>query len=209
MLACAAYQEQVRSDIRTEAGGAVRIEHAERAGTLVLRAAQGKGGLLIEAWYDSLSIWREGPEGRITPDAEGLLGGRWRGTLTPDGGYSRGAVPFIPDGVAEIADLSGVIDDFLPRLPASALADGARHTWSRRSVSDSTAVIQDSVEAPLHREIEEKGSLVWDGRLGPTGWERTLTLRARLEPKGARRPGIRSVVTQKIEVKRLPCLPAR
>ncbi|HEX7024045.1 MAG TPA: hypothetical protein VF187_04420, partial [Gemmatimonadales bacterium] len=136
---------------------------------------------------------------------EGLLGGRWRGLLAPTGRYARSAVPFIPDEVAEIADLRGLLDDFLPVLPDSALPDGSEYHWSRRSAGDSTATLQDTLAVPVHRESEETGSLSWDALRGPVGWERTIRLTARIPPGGAFRRGMVTVVTQRVRVERLEC----
>ncbi len=201
-LACATFLEEVRTEIRSTIGTVVREERAGRDGVLVLRAAGTDSLLDLTAWYDSLTVWREGPEGRITPDAEGLLGGRWRGTLDPTGRYASRMVPFIPDEVAEIADLRTVLDDFLPLLPGGALADDARYRWRRNSVADSTTVVQDTIAVPVRRESEEEGSLVWDQRQGPVRWERTLRLTARIAPGGPFRRGVLTVVTQRVRVER-------
>jgi hypothetical protein len=202
-LACATFLEEVRTEIRSTIGTVVREERAGRDGVLVLRASGTDSLLDLTAWYDSLTVWREGPEGRITPDAEGLLGGRWRGTLDPTGRYASRMVPFIPDEVAEIAELRTVLDDFLPLLPGGALADGARHRWTRTSAADSTTVVQDTIAVPVRRESEEEGSLVWDQRQGPVRWERTLRLRGRIAPGGPFRRGVLTVVTQRVRVTRV------
>lgn len=201
-FACATFLEEVRTEIRSTIGTVVREERAGRDGVLVLRAAGTDSLLDLTAWYDSLTVWREGPEGRVTPDAEGLLGGRWRGTLDPTGRYASRVVPFIPDEVAEIVELRTVLDDFLPLLPDGALADGARYRWTRNSAADSTTVVQDTIAVPVRRESEEEGSLVWDQRQGPVRWERTLRLTARIPPGGPFRRGVVTVVTQRVRVVR-------
>ena len=201
-LACATYREEVRTEIRSTVGRVVREERAGRDGVLLLRAAATDSQLELTAWYDSLAVWREGPEGRITPDAEGLLGGRWRGTLDRTGRYSSRAVPFIPDEVSEIAELRGVLDDFLPLLPDSALTPETRYRWSRSSTTDSTMVVQDSIAAPVRRETEEVGSLEWNPEKGPVRWERTLTVTARIPPGKLFSRGVVTVVTQRVRVMR-------
>lgn len=201
-LDCATYLERVRTEIQSRIGAVVREERAGRDGVLILRAEGADSLLEIVAWYDSLALWREGPEGRITPDAEGLLGGRWRGTLDRAGRYSSRATPFIPDEVAEIAELRGVLQDFLPLLPDSALAPGAKYRWTRSVAADSTTSVQDSLAVPVRTETEETGSFDWDPRLGPVGWERTVTVTARIPPGRPFPRGVVTVVRQRVRVMR-------
>jgi hypothetical protein len=201
-LHCATYREEIRTEIRNKVGTVVREERAGRDGVLMLRAVGTDSLIELTAWYDSLAVWREGPEGRITPDAEGLLGGRWRGTLDQAGHYASRAVPFIPDEVAEIAELRGVLADFLPLLPDSALAPGTQYRWTRSSAADSTTLVQDSVAVPVRRETEETGSLEWDPHLGPVRWERTLKVTARIPPGPPFGRGVMTVVTQRVVVTR-------
>ena len=207
-LGCAAFLEQVRIRIRSQTGSVVREETAGRDGVLVIRAVQADSGLSIEAWYDSLYVWREGPEGRVAPETDGLVGGRWRGRLTDDGRYRGGETPFIPDAIAEIVDLNGLLDDFLPRLPARPLGQGERYSWTRRTASDTTALPRDTIAVPVRREIEEKGVLTWDRVRGPTRWERTLVLTVNVKPGGAIRRGMQSAIVEEIEVARLGRAPA-
>ncbi len=208
MLECAAFREEVRTDIRSESGSVLRLETAGRDGRFLVRAVPSDSGLLLTAWYDSLTVWRQGPEGRTTPDAEGLLGGRWRGTLSPQGVYAGRQVPFIPDEVAEIADLRGILADFFPSLAPgvlTAVASGeGRYGWSVKARSDTTGALNDTLDVPMRRDSEEAGTLTWDRRLGPVRWERTITVTGGIEARGPIRRGIRSVVTQRIRVSRLP-----
>ena len=204
-LRCAAFREEVRTDIRSESGTVLRQETAGRDGILRVRAEPTDSGLALTAWYDSLAVWRHGPEGRISPDTDGLLGGRWLGTLRPEGRFTGAQVPFVPDEVAEIADLRGVIGDFFPSLaPAALKRKDSRFHWSVESRSDTTGAVNDTLEVPMRRETDEKGALTWDDRLGPVQWERTITVTAGIQAKGPIKRGIRSVVTQRIRVTRLP-----
>jgi len=201
-LACATFRETVETEIRTSLGTSVREERAGRTGVLTVRATRGDSGLEMLAWFDSLAVWREGPEGRVEPDTEGLLGGRWRGLLDPRGGYASRVVPFIPDEVAGVADLRGIFQDFFPLLPDSVLGDGATWRWSTQASSDSTTVVEDSLAIPVHRESIEAGSLVWNQGIGPVRWEREITVTAKI-PAGRPFPrGVVSVVKQVMRVER-------
>jgi hypothetical protein len=208
MLECAAFREEVRTDIRNESGAVLRQETAGRDGVLVVRAARADSAIRLIAWYDSLRVWRQGPEGRSTPDPEGLLGGQWRGTLSPEGRYAGTQVPFIPDDVAEIADLRGVLGDFFPPLGPGVLkiasAREARYDWSIKARSDTTGALNDTLEVPMRRESSEEGTLTWDRRLGPLAWERNITVTGGIDARGPIKRGIRSTVTQRIRVTRLP-----
>ena len=201
-IGCATFRETVETEIRTAVGGSAREERAGRAGLLLLRATAGDSGLEVLAWFDSLSVWREGPEGRSVPDTEGLLGGRWRGLLDVRGRYTGRVVPFIPDEVAGVADLRGILEDFFPVLPDSALGDGGTWRWSSRTSGDSTTIVEDSLAIPVHRESIEAGSLVWSAAVGPVRWEREITVTAKI-PAGRPFPrGVVSVVRQVVRVER-------
>jgi hypothetical protein len=201
-LGCATFRETVETEIRTSVGTSVRGERAGRAGLLRLRASAGDSGLGVLAWFDSLTVWREGPEGRSVPDTEGLLGGRWRGLLDSRGRYSGRVVPFIPEEVAQVADLRGILEDFFPLLPDSALGAGSTWRWSTQTSGDSTTIVDDSLAIPVHRESTEVGSLVWNSEMGPVRWEREITVTARI-PAGRPFPrGVVSVVKQVVRVER-------
>jgi hypothetical protein len=200
-LECATFLEEVRGELTSTIGSTARVERVGRDGILRVRAAAGDSGIALTAWYDSLVVWRESPDGRLTPDTDGLVGGRWRGWLGPSGVYRATAVPFIPDEVAEVAELSHLLEDFFPLLPDSGLG-GLRHHWSRRSDSVSTAVVQDSALA-VRRETEETGSLEWDPVRGPGRWERRVRVTARIPPGGPFRRGLVTGLVQTVRVTRL------
>ena len=225
MFACAAFTEQVRSDIRSETAGILRQETAGREGVLVLGGSPAGDGLMLTAWYDSLTVWRESPEGRLAPDTDGLLGGQWRGRVSANGSTVVGVAPFVPEEIAEVAELQGVLEDFLPRLPERVLRPGAvdspssgrairrlgdgaggtqRYSWVVRGVTDTAMLHQDTVSIPLRRRVEEEGSMEWDPIRGPLRWERRLTLEARVSARGPIRRGINSVIVQQIRVARQP-----
>jgi hypothetical protein len=215
MLACAAFREEVRSDIRNESGTIFRDERAGRDGVLLVQAARGDSGLALTSWYDSLHLYREGPEGRTVPDAEGLLGGRWRGTLTSRGRYRGNESPFIPDEVAEIADLRGLMGDFFPVLeeyPGREVsvrrigeeAGGlGRYAWTIKFRADTSGAVDDTLVVPMGRQFQENGTMTWDRLRGPMRWERTITVIGRIEAKGPIRRGMRSTVVQRVRVERI------
>jgi hypothetical protein len=214
-LACAAFQEVVTGDVRGEAGRAVRQERLGRSGALVIRQAAADS---LEAWFDSLHVWREGPEGRIEPDTEGLLGGRWIGRLTPEGRWIVAQVPFVPDEVVAVMDLRPLLEEFFPLLPVAHLPVGAadssggsvirrerdvagahRYSWRLRRLVDTVAPINDSLEVPIRRDVREEGTMLWSPDRGPLRWERTISTTIR--PSGSTKA--RGVVTQRIAVLRL------
>jgi hypothetical protein len=184
-----------------------------------VRALPDSGGLLVEAWYDSLSVFRQGPEGRVEPDAEGILGGRYRGELAPQGDYLSVASPFVPAALRDVFDFGRVLLHFFPPLPPhtlhpggewnddpeltiwrladSATAQGAvaRYGWARRSTWEEAIAAGDST-VRLHRSESERGDLRW--REGPLGWNSTV--RAGVEFPGA---GGRTDVVQDVRVVRL------
>ena len=219
-LACVQFGENVRSDVHTFMGSVRRNETVGRAGVLAVRAEPDSGGLLVEAWYDSLSVYRQGPEGRLEPDAEGILGGRYRGELGPQGDYVGEAVPFVPMALRDVFDFGRVLLHFFPPLPPRALRPGgewnddpgltiwrladsatargavARYGWTRRSAWEEGVAAGDST-VRVHRSEQESGAMQWSG--GPLGWNSTI--RASVELPGA---GGRTEVVQEVAVRRLP-----
>lgn len=115
---CFAYGERVTATSRSEVGGRRREVTVEREGILRLQVEPVPGGLAIEAWYDSIAVRVHAPEGETAPDASGLIGGRWRGTLDASGGWHETARPFVPDELRAAMDLGSLMEDFLPRGPA-------------------------------------------------------------------------------------------
>ena len=220
-LGCARFSESVRGQVQSAFGTVRRSETVGRDGVLEVRATQDSAGVSLEAWYDTLAVFREGPEGRSAPDAEGILGGRYRGTLDPDGEYLAAAAPYVPAALREVFDFTRVPLHFFPPLPRAPLAagrewsDGAgltiwrladsalvgRYRWVRRenweegvSVGDSTLVV--------HRTEVENGALQWRAGEGPLGWSATVL--AGMELTGG---AGRTEVTQQVTVRRLagPC----
>ncbi|HSB55710.1 MAG TPA: hypothetical protein VLD58_15220, partial [Gemmatimonadales bacterium] len=86
-LDCAGYRQQAQSSILLVAGRQRSRERTGRDGVLVLRAARADSSIRLEAWFDTLSLWREGSGERLEPDTDGLIGGRYRGLLTPFGSF--------------------------------------------------------------------------------------------------------------------------
>jgi hypothetical protein len=189
-LDCATFVEHSRSRLDAETGGRRRRETLNRSGVLRFRARAVGDGLALEAWYDSLALSRESPEVTLRPDTDGLIGGRFRGTLSPDGRYGETARPYIPEGVAEVADVGRTLEDLLPPLPPGPLTVGER--WSdgaglelrriadssargrpirrlllrSRSQSDTAAIRGDTIQLPAAETTTEEGELDWDAERG-------------------------------------------
>src|SRR5687768_719747 len=123
-LNCATFQETGESRILTESGGRIRRQTSARHGTWQFRATSANTSLSLEAWLDSLTITRRSEETAISPDTDGLLGGRYRGMLSRTGLYTAEVHPFVPDEVAEVAGMATALDDFFPRVPPRSLKVG-------------------------------------------------------------------------------------
>lgn len=228
-LACGRFRESVRGTLQGNLGGGARSERVGRDGVLEIRAVSDAGPAALEAWYDSLSVFREGPEGRYEPEAAGMIGGRYRGRIESAGKYQPVALPFIPDGVREVFDLSNLMRDFLPPLPPHPLAPGGewsggagetiwrladsataagpieRYHWARRTEWTDTLRGAGPVMPVLRREAEE-GRMMWKPVVGPLGWDRTIRAEVLLQGEA----GGRTTVTQEVTVLRIQsaCQPA-
>ena len=220
-LGCARFEESVRSEVRSSYGAVRRTEQVGRDGILMVRARPDSGGLAVEAWYDSLAVFREGPEGRVVPGAEGILGGRYRGTLDPWGDYLVDVSPFVPAAIREVFDFARVPLHFFPPLPRSPITPGrewsdgagltiwrvadsagtggpvARYRWTRRDVWEEGVAAGDST-VTIHRTEVENGSLKWTDALGLLSWESSVVASVEF-PGGAGR----TEVTQQVSVQRL------
>jgi hypothetical protein len=226
-LDCARFQETSRSEVRTEmARGAVDAT-LERDGIWSFRARDTTGGLALDAWYDSLQLRRRSAGQEVTADTDGLIGGRYRGLLAPDGTYTEHASPFVPDEVAELADLSSAARDLLPPLPPRALALGESWTDSTltitrlpdtavagrpmthfrlrsRTESRETVPRGDTVPIPVRQIVEEAGDIYWSPASGLVRRLRAITVEATVPSGGRVRQPVRSRVEQQVELTRLP-----
>lgn len=223
LLDGAAFDERVRLTIRTQTGGATRLETVGREARWRVRAADSAGAITIEAWYDSLLVWRDGPEGRLLPDTDGLVGGRYRGTITPAGRVTLRDRPFVPDELKEVSDLGEALVTFLPLLPEATLAVGAsaadgrgwriqrradstgsdgplrRFRWTRASVDTVRQVESDSLAYVVRSSVREEGHLVWHPALGPLAWHREVLTEVEIPADGAVRRGVRSRVEERLQ----------
>jgi hypothetical protein len=230
-LHCARFAETSRSDTETEtARGAVKAT-TERDGIWSFRARDSGGGISLEAWYDSLSLRRRGAESEVSADTDGLIGGRYRGLLRPSGAYTELVQPFVPDEVAEVADLAAAARDLLPPLPPVALGPG--ESWRDAGIEltrlpDTTVAGRslrhyrldaraeasqamphgDTVPVPLRQTTAERGDIYWSPVAGLVRRTRDITVDATIPSGGRIRQPVRSRVVQRVELTRLPSQPA-
>jgi hypothetical protein len=225
-LDCARFLEKVASEILTQAAGRTRRQTADRRGVWQFRAAPSNNEVSLEGWLDSLVLSRRSPEMTITPDTDGLLGGRYRGTLSRTGLYSSKVRPFVPDEVAEIAEMSGALDDFFPPVPSLTLKPGEAWTDSLgltiRRLSDSalsgvplfrfalesrkqsrvSTTAADTLPLKLRQKSEERGEFVWHPVLGLIQRERRIVVEMTVPPSQSVRQAVRSKVEQRITLVR-------
>ncbi len=220
-LACSRFAESVRGEVESRFGAERRSETLGRDGVLAVRAAADSAGLVIEAWFDSLAVFRDGPEGREAPETDGLIGGRYGGRLDPQGDYLALTAPFTPSAMRDLFDFARLPLHFFPPLPPTPIEPGAdwsgeggltiwrladstaaggtvqRYRWVRREAWDEGVAVGDSTLV-VHRSEREDGRLSWRGGDGPLEWESSVT--ATLEFSAGEG---RSALTQEIRVRRL------
>jgi len=225
-LNCARFLETGESKILTEAGGRIRNQTATRRGHWQFRAAPSNGDVGLEGWLDTLVLTRRSPEAAISPDTDGLLGGRYRGILSRSGVYTSRVRPFVPDEVAEMAEMSGALDDFFPPVPTRALQAGEEWTDSlgltiRRladSVHSGVSLLRfalesrresraaptpaDTLPLKLRQKTEERGEFVWHPLLGLLRRDRRIVVETTVPPSRSVRQAVRSKVEQRITVAR-------
>jgi hypothetical protein len=225
-LNCARFVEIAESKILTQSGGRGREQTAGRTGVWQFRAAPAVREVALEGWLDSLALWRRSAETTLRPDTDGLIGGRYRGTLSAQGAYASKARPFIPDDVAEVAGMGTALDDFFPLLPRGNLRPG--QSWSDslgvtiRRLPDSAlsgvplyrfaleaqrrasrAEAQgDTVPLRLRQTSQEQGTYVWHPTLGLLRRDRTIVVETTVPPGRSVRQAVRSKIEQRITVER-------
>jgi len=229
-LHCARFAETSHSEIETETARGSLKATADRQGVWSFRARDSSGGVVLEAWYDSLFLRRRTAESEVVADTDGLIGGRYRGLLGPSGGYIEIARPFLPDEVAEVADLSGAARDLLPPLPPRLLGRG--ESWTNAGLELSRrpdtvvasrplfhfrleargetreAILRgDTVPIPVRQTTVEQGDIFWSRASGLVRRSRDITIEATIPSGGRIRQPVRSRVIQKVELTRLPSRP--
>ncbi len=227
-LDCARYRTQADAAIVTDAGRERYRETTGRDGVLILRVKGSATDSLmqVEAWFDSLRVWREGSGERLEPDTDGLIGGRFLASLTPRGGMLPTDVPFFPDDVAQVTDLSGSLTSLLPLLPPDPLTPGQgwrddvgtvisrmpdglhagrrveRYRLIRRNSRPETQQLPDSTQVTATRIESEVGVFTWSTEVGLVRWERDLTDELQVEKGGVVKQPFRTRIEQKVTVER-------
>ncbi len=223
-LACAVYAEVIQSSVRGQSGETTVGDRVYRAGVVVVRARSRGDSLVVEAWYDSLSVVRTTEAGKETAETDGFVGGRYRGVLAADGRYQAVTIPFVPDELAAQVELASALDEFLPRLAPDGLQVGREwndghgfsikrqddtrdrpgliehYSWAETRRAGETVDAGDSVAVRLDQVIKERGDVAWSDKFGPLSWTRHLTVNARIPATGGIKHGIHSTVEQEISV---------
>jgi hypothetical protein len=229
-LACARFHETVRSDLTLQTAGRTATARSGRDSYLIVAVAAGPAApqMLLVAWFDSLAVWRSAGGNRLEPDASGVLGGRYRGVLLPDGSVSMEVSPFVPAGVREVMDLAGALDGVFPRLPPRVLQAGEEwrsgDTLAIKRLSDSAALQRYQVQRTLRglvppppgdtltpsydRSLNDRGIAVWEPSRGPLRYDHDVTVEASVPVGGAIRNPVRSLVEQQILLERVADPPA-
>ncbi|HEX5386864.1 MAG TPA: hypothetical protein VFW66_09210 [Gemmatimonadales bacterium] len=238
-LDCARFHVLTRSDIETSLAGRRRRETVEVEGRWIVRAEPAtRDSARLEAWFDTLAVWRRGPEGTLAPDTDGLIGGRYGGELSADGHYVAETHPFVPDDLAQVVDLSDALGELLPPVPGAPLAVGGvwrdtlrgveirrltdsaaasgaklgRYKLAVRREATEAPVSGDSQPIPVHQTTHEDGEFVWDPDHGFVRRKGQIVVETDIPTSGRVRRAVRSRVEQHVVVERLsaaaPC-PAR
>lgn len=226
-LHCTRWLETSRGEIETATGGRAGEAAAGRQAHWSFRARDTTGGVALEGWFDSLVVWRRAEGAELAPDTDGVLGGRFRGVLRLDGDYAAVARPFVPDEVAEVADVSRALEDFFPPLPARSLVPG--ETWRDdeheiQRLPDTTVAGRvllrfrlrahrernetvphgDTIPIPIRQVTTEEGEFGWNPGSGLAWRTRDIVVETSIAAEGRIRQPVRSRLVQRVELSRLP-----
>jgi hypothetical protein len=225
-LHCARFLETAESKILTLAGGRTRNQTSTRRGVWQFRALPMRRDVALEGWLDSLTVTRRSEETAISPDTDGLLGGRYRGTLSARGIYTSRNRPFVPDEVAEVAGMHNALDDFFPPLPTRELREGEiwtdskgltirrlpdsalsgvplyRFQLERRGEARSAETPADTLPLRLQQKSSEQSEFVWHPHLGLLSRDRRIVVETTVPPSRSVYQAVRSKVEQRITLVR-------
>lgn len=227
---CARFGETVRTSLTLQTSGRTASATSGRDSELTFAVREGAVHpvLQVVAWFDSLVVWRSVAGTRVEPDASGVLGGRYRGELLPDGTMTTATVPFVPQDVKEVTDLAGVLDDMLPRLPPRLMQVGEEwrsgDTLAIKRLSDSSATQRyrvqllregpvspppgDTLSPTYTRQLDDRGIVAWVPSRGVVRFEHDITVEANVPAGRAVRVPARSLVEQHVVLVRLADPPA-
>lgn len=229
-FACARFHEEVRSDLTIQTSGRTASATSGRESYLIVAAiaAPTPPASRFVAWFDSLRVWRSAGGNRVEPDASGVLGGRYRGDILPDGSVITQVTPFVPPYVREVTELANTLDDMFPRVPPRVLQAGEEwrsgDTLAIKRLSDSANLQRyrvqlmregavhpppgDSLTPTYTRTLSDRGVAVWDPARGPMRYDHEITVEASLPVGGAIRTPMRSLVEQRVVLERVADPPA-
>ena len=219
---CVRFDERSSSDIITETGTRRASARTGRTGGLVLAGLPLETGVNLLAWYDRLVVWRMAANDSIAPDTDGVLGGRFRGKLSPEGRYASARRPFVPDAVRELSDVGSALDDLLPPLPPrlmqvgesfrptdsleiQRLADSAglqRFRVERELAGRVEPAPGDSLTPAFNRTVRDHGTFSWHPDSGLVRYDRRLEIEVMVPQGGAVRRAVRSEVAQHVTLQR-------
>jgi hypothetical protein len=226
-LDCSRYRQEIRSVIELVGARQRSRETTSRVGILAVRAAARDSAIALEAWFDSLAVWREGAGERLEPETDGVIGGRFRGLLSRRGVYTETDRPFVPDEVAQVADVGDALGQLFPPLPGRPLPPGAtwqdlsgtvitrlpdgrrvgrmveRYRLAQRSVKEESRLLPDSSEVRATRRERETGVYEWSREAGPVRWERDITVEVDVPAGGPVRFPFRTRIEQKVTMERV------
>jgi len=189
---CATLHEHSRAVLEAETGLRRRRETLTRDGLWRLRGLPAPAGISVEAWYDSLAVSRTSPEGVLVPDTDGLLGGRYRGALSP-AGLVVGEQWRDGSGL----ELTRLPDSVSGGRPVRRLALRSRSEASRATVRGDTTAIA------ARQETIEEGQVDWDAAAGLLRRTRHIVVETSVPAGGPLRAPLRSRLAQDVVLERV------
>jgi hypothetical protein len=156
-----------------------------------------------------------------------VIGGRFKGLLTRLGGFTSVDRPFIPDDVAQVADVGDALEELLPPLPPIRLDPGGgwkddfgtvimrlgnetvagreveRYRLVRRWSREESRLLPDSTTVRATRQESESGVYDWSDELGLVRWEREITVDVSVPAGGPVKQPFRTRIVQQASVERV------
>ncbi len=208
------FLEVVNSSVVSRTAGAESRRSLARAARFGITLSHDT--LLVS--IDSLDLTQSGDGTTRSFDAGGVLGGRWKLFLAPNGAPNVLLRPFVPEEITDVSDVAAAMTDFFPPAPPQLVVNGVRtdtvgirwqrrpdsagverYHWSQTRQHQGVRTVADTVALQVHENTTESGEMAWLRAGAPVAWTRiihsevTSTIRNRT---------VQSVLDQRIVVRR-------
>jgi len=153
------YRETQKTAVNiTTPQGEIQVSAEQDATVALLRFA----GDSAHAWFESLSLSAQSPQGEQKPPTDSVLRKPFRLTLDARARAKLVEAPTFPEALRQFGDLANEFTDLLLRLPAKPLRVGLAWTDTLNRADSTLGIRVADVEHSIGRKVDH--TIVSDGR---------------------------------------------